>query len=239
MGTFDPGLGTLIDYHVHLSEDLNLEEAVALAEHRHMRFGIAEHPGAAYNIETDGDLTSYVRRLKAHAVYVGLQPMHLNWAADFSAEAIDQLDYVLMDADTLPMDDGTFLHIWRHDNFIWDVDAFIARYWAHIVNILSDEPIDIFARPTYLPVSLARHYDEIWTESRMRTIIELAKERDIALEIAEQVRVPGLRFVQMAKEAGAKFTFGTNARDQHAGDFHYCLEIAQRAALTREDMFTL
>jgi histidinol phosphatase-like PHP family hydrolase len=239
MGTLDPGLGTLIDYHVHLGEDLKLADAVALAAERHMRFGIVEHPGAAFGIESDDDIGSYAKRLREHGLYVGLQPMHLDWAQAFSDTALRELDYVLMDADTVPLDDGSFLHIWRHDNFIWDVETFVERYRTHIVNILSNEPIDIFARPTYLPVSLARHYDEIWTEARMREIIELAVARDIALEIAEQVRVPSLRFIQMAKEAGAKFTFGTNARDHHAGDFHYCLQMAERAALTQEDLFIL
>jgi histidinol phosphatase-like PHP family hydrolase len=144
-----------------------------------------------------------------------------------------------MDADTIPLDDGSWLRIWKHDNFIEDMDAFIERYLAHIVNILTAEPIHIFGRPTYLPINFARHYDDIWTEDRMHTIINLAKARDIALEIAENVRVPNLTFIQIAKAAGIKFTFGTNARNQNAGNFHYCIEMAKKAGLTREDMFVV
>ena len=239
--TFDLGQGKLgfpiIDYHVHLSDDLTVEHAVALAEQRQMKFGIVEHPGAGSLIKTDADMRAYIQRLRAYPVYAGLQPMHVGWSQAFSAEVIAQLDYVLMDADTVPLDDGSWLSIWRHDNFIEDMDAFVDRYIKHIVHILTNEPIHIFARPTYLPINFARHYDEIWTADRMRVIIDLAKARDIALEIAENVRVPNLTFILMAKAAGIKFTFGTNARNQNAGNFHYCIEMARKAGLTREDMW--
>jgi general secretion pathway protein E len=36
------------------------------------------------------------------------------------------------------------------------MDAFIERYLAHIENVLTNEPIHIFARPTYLPINFAR-----------------------------------------------------------------------------------
>ncbi len=228
----------IIDYHVHLSQDLGIEEAVALAEERGMEFGIVQHPGMAYDLETDADLRRYVARLRAYPVYVGLQPTHLGWAARFGDGARGQLDYVLMDADTLPWE-GDYLYLWLHDNFIEDRDVFVERYMSHIVAILSKEPIDIFARPTFLPINFARHYDEIWTEARMRRIIDLAVARGIALEIAENVRVPSLRFVKMAKAAGATFTFGTNGRNHNAGNFHYGYEVAEQAGLTASDMLTL
>jgi histidinol phosphatase-like PHP family hydrolase len=245
MGSFDSlsrgagsGLGfPIVDYHVHLSEDLTIEGAVELAERRKMRFGIVAHPGPDGGIQTDRDLEAYVDGLRAFPVYAGLQPMYVNWSADFTEDAIDRLDYVLMDADTMPQPDGGWLRIWRHDNFIPDMDAFVEAYMDHIVHILSEEPIDIFARPTYLPINFARHYDEIWTKERMRTIIELAKERDIALEISENVRVPSPEFVRLAKAAGTKFTFGTNARNDNAGNFTYCISVARECGLREGDMW--
>jgi histidinol phosphatase-like PHP family hydrolase len=119
------------------------------------------------------------------------------------------------------------------------MDEFMELYMRHIVQILTHEPIDIFARPTYLPINFARHYDQLWTKERVRTIIELASARDIALEIQENTRVPSLPFIQQAKEAGIKFTFGTNARNHNAGNFHYCLEMAEKCSLTEADMFMI
>ena len=132
-----------------------------------------------------------------------------------------------MDADTVPQGEGNWLHIWKHDNFIEDMHVFMDQYLQHIANILMYEPITIFARPTYLPINFARHYDEIWTVERIHIIIDLAKHRDIALEIAENVRVPSMAFIKRAKAQGIKFTFGTNARNYNAGNLHYCLEMAE------------
>jgi len=227
----------IVDYHVHPSESLTVERAVELAKIRHMKFGIVEHPGSHHRIRTDQDLKAYMDHLKEFPVCIGLQPVYPNWSAAFSAELIDQLDYVLMDADTIPQENGGWLRIWRHDNFIQDMDEFVDRYMNHIVRILSEEPIDIFARPTYLPINFARHYDQIWTEERMLTIIELAKERDIALEISENVRVPSIKFVELAKAAGTRFTFGTNARNDNAGNLYYCIKVAKKCGLTEKDMF--
>jgi histidinol phosphatase-like PHP family hydrolase len=226
----------ITDYHVHLSQNLTIDRAVELARARAMTFGIVEHPGASFDLATDEDLARYIERLRAHPVRVGLQPVHVGWDAAFSQEILDRLDYVLIDADTLPLDDGSYCYLWLHDNFIEDMDAFVERYMAHIVRILSEAKLDIFARPTFLPINFARHYDEIWTRARMQTIIDLARARDIALEIAENVRVPSLAFIKMAKNAGIKFTFGTNGRNLNAGNFHYAIEMAVKAGLTRDDM---
>ena len=146
---------TITDYHVHLSDQLPIEAAVALAAERGQRFGILEHPGSAYSsfgLDTDAELRHYAAQLRRSPVHVGLQPMFVGWAGQFSTEALSELDYVLMDADTVPWEGG-WLPIWRHDNFIEDLDVFLDAYFHHITDILTNEPLQIFARPTYLPMN--------------------------------------------------------------------------------------
>src|SRR5215472_12095629 len=41
------------DYHVHLSEHLSIDQAVALGKERGIQIGILEHPGPGYPINTD------------------------------------------------------------------------------------------------------------------------------------------------------------------------------------------
>jgi histidinol phosphatase-like PHP family hydrolase len=170
---------------------------------------------------------------------VGLQPVYRGWAERFSQDLLDELDYVLMDADTVPLGDGNHLAIWRHDNYIEDVDAFMELYMAHIEGILRDEPITIFARPTYLPVNFGRYYDQLWTEERTSRMIELAKQREIAFEISTPMHVPKGEIILKAKEAGLKFAFGTNARNADAGKLHYGLRMVDECGLSREDMLLL
>jgi len=91
------------DYHVHLSNALSIEQAVTVAKERGVQIGIVEHPGPGYAINTDTELMRYIDRLRKHPVRVGLQPVYAGWSKNFSQNVLIQLDYVLMDALTLPV----------------------------------------------------------------------------------------------------------------------------------------
>jgi hypothetical protein len=229
----------LVDYHVHLTEDFTIDKAVELSQKRRIKFGIVEHPGNHSPIKTDSDLNAYISKLRKYPVVVGLQPMYLNWSKNFSKELLGKVDYILMDADTIPLKDDKYLSIWKHNNYIANIDEFMILYMRHIENILKFEPINIFARPTYLPVNFGRYYDKLWTKERMLKIVELAKQNNIAMEISTPMHVPSKEFITLAKSEGLKFTFGTNARNNDAGKFHYGLQMVKECELTKEDMFQL
>src|SRR5690242_18762395 len=226
------------DYHIHLSEQLSIEQAVNLGKQRGVSVGIVEHPGPGYKINTDDELQHYIDSLRAYPVRIGLQPVYPGWSKAFSKSLLGQLDYILMDALTLPKPDGGWLAIWQIDTMVDDAESFMTRYLQFIEQILTTEPIDIFGWPTFLPVPIARQYFELWTTPRMLQIIDLAQSRKIAIEINEVAHVPDERFITLAKRAHLKFTFGTDSRTpQNAMHFYYCYQMAQKCSLTEEDMF--
>jgi len=229
----------IVDYHVHLSGRFNIERAVELSKKRGIKFGIVEHPGRGYRIVNDEALKRYIDMLENYPVYKGLQPVYPNWAKAFSKKLLYQLDYILMDAMTLPEKDGSWLRIWRANTKVADKEAFMKRYVDFNLQILSSEPVDIFAWPTFLPACIADEYDVLWTNELMQKIIDAAVKKDIAIEINEPAKVPKIKFVKMAKKAGAKFTFGTDSRSNRAGKFEYCLQMAKQGGLTKKDMFVL
>jgi histidinol phosphatase-like PHP family hydrolase len=225
------------DYHVHLSPTLSIEQALRLGEERQVQIGIVEHPGPGYPINTDADLKQYIDGLRKYPVRIGLQPVYAGWSKSFSKSLLDELDYVLMDALTLPNGDGTWLAIWQIDTHVDDEEAFMTRYMQFIEQVLTTEPIDIFAWPTFLPVPIARHYQKLWTRPRMQRILDLAHARKIAIEINEVAHVPDENFILLAKRATLKFTFGSDSRNQNAAHFYYCYQMAQKCGLTEADMF--
>lgn len=226
------------DYHVHLSPDLSIEQAVQLGKERHVQIGIVDHPGPGYKIQTEAHLKQYVDGLRNYPVRIGLQPVYAGWSKAFSKSLLDQLDYVLMDALTLPRPEGGWLAIWQIDTMVDDEEDFMARYMQFIEQVLTTEPIDIFAWPTFLPVPIARQYKQLWTRPRIDRIIDLAKARKIAIEINEVAHVPDETFIMAAKRAALKFTFGTDSRNpQNAAHFFYCFQMAQKCGLTEADMF--
>jgi histidinol phosphatase-like PHP family hydrolase len=227
----------VVDYHVHLSPTLSIEQALQLGKERGVQIGIVEHPGPGYPINTDADLKKYIDGLRSYPVRIGLQPVYAGWSKAFSKQLLDELDYVLMDALTLPNSDGTWLAIWQIDTHVDDEQAFMTRYMQFIEQVLITEPIDIFAWPTFLPVPIARQYSQIWTRQRTGRIIDLAKARKIAVEINEVAHVPDETFITQAKRSGLKFTFGTDSRNQNAAHFYYCYQMAHKCHLTDADMF--
>lgn len=233
----------LIDYHVHLSHGLPLDRAIALARSRGVKFGIVDHPGRNVGgfrqIETDAELQAYIASLRGHDVLVGLQPVYPGWSEPFAPSTLAQLDYVLMDALSMPDGNGGWMYLWAADTFIEDEEAFMERYVAYIHQLLETERIDIFAWPTYLPAGIAREYRRLWTNARMLGVIERARARSVAIEINEVARVPDATFIGLAKAAGLKFTFGTDARNDNAGRFSYCLRMARECGLTAANMFTV
>ena len=234
-----PGKPTfpVVDYHVHLSEQLSIDQALALGKERQVQIGIVEHPGPGYPINTDAELNHYIEALRKYPVRIGLQPVYPGWSKTFSKNLVEQLDYILMDALTLPKPDGGYLAIWQIDTMVDDEDAFMTRYLQFIEQVLTTEPIDIFGWPTFLPVPIARQYSQLWTRPRINRILDLAQAKKIAIEINEVAHVPDENFIRSAKRAGLKFTFGTDARNQNATHFYYCFQMAQKCALTETDMF--
>ncbi len=226
----------LYDLHVHMAKGFSIEQIVGIAEKRKVRFGVVEHPAFGI-IKDDADLRKYLERLRQFPVLIGLQPVNLGWSKKFSPELLGQVDYVLMDPQTIPLGNGQFMHIWEFNTYVEDTDEFMERYMAYSLQILRDEPINIFGWPLFLPVCIARDYYTLWTEDRMQQLITAARKRNIAFEINDMSHTPHEQFIRMAKEQGLKFTFGSDARDNHAGQLAFCRRMAQKCNLKAEDLY--
>jgi histidinol phosphatase-like PHP family hydrolase len=226
----------LMDLHVHLTNDFTIERMLEIARTRNVKFGIVEHP-AVWAIKDDADLKKYIDKLRKYPVYIGLQPIELGWSKRFSPELLSQIDYVLMDPQRVPMGNGETLSIWQFDTYVEDTEEFMKRYMAYTMEILNNEPINIFGWPLFLPVCIARDYYTLWTEERIQQIISALKKRNIAIEINDMSHTPHDKFILKAKEQGLKFTFGSDSRNQNAGRLAYSKAVAKKCNLKKEDFY--
>ncbi len=233
----------LVDFHVHL-DNLGLEKALAISEKRGVRFGIVEHAGRKENeypvvLSSDADLARHLEALEGKGVYRGVQAERLDWVPCFSKEIIARLDYVLTDALTFLEKDGRWVELWKTEKVrIGDKQDFMERYVAHHLRVIRETPIDILANGTFLPQALQGEFDTLWTPERMKRIIDAAVACGVAIEINSSMRLPRPAFLKMAREAGARFSFGSNFRGPDVGKLDYCVETARALGLKREDMFT-
>jgi len=112
------------------------------------------------------------------------------------------------------------------------------RYVDFHVQVMSNEPLDILANPTFVPELLAPEYDRLWTDLRMRRIIDAAVKYRVAIEINSRYRVPRMAFLRMAKAAGLKFSFGSNAHTADGiGNIDYGVEMYRKLNLKPDQFF--
>jgi len=228
----------LVDLHAHLEGELPLERVLEIAEARGVTLGVVEHGGHGQALHDDDSLLRYVDSMEGSPVYKGMQAEGLDWTSCFTVEAVARLDFVLSDALTFPERDGTRVRIWEPHVRIDDAQDFMDRYVDFNVEVMAREPIDILANPTFLPACIEAQYDALWTPARMERVIAAAVRYGVAIEINSRYRIPSLPLLRMAREAGVRFSFGSNHHGEDIGRLEYCLEMASELGLTKQDVFT-
>lgn len=230
-----------VDFHVHL-DNSTIETVFPLSATRGVKFGIVEHAGTRENVypvvlSNDAELRAYIAMLHGHDVYKGVQAEYDDWFGCFSRDALGELDFILTDAMTLPGPDGRREKLWEKGAHIGDAESFMDRYVDWHVHLLETAPIDIFANITWLPQQFLADYDKLWTPSRMRKVIGALVAHGAAVEINSKLQLPKMPFLQMAKDSGAKFSFGSNGRYPDMGKIDYSIKTAQSLHLKSTDIF--
>ena len=215
----------LVDWHLHIRGGMTVDAAVRRERDWVVRSSAMENHGREWEIFDNARLRDFAARArKANpGMPVGIQVNDRDWFAQIDAETRAQFDYIL--ADTMIM--GKLPS--GRDNRLWmvkeipDADAWMEAYFKHVMSVLG-EPISIYANATYLPTPIAAEYDRLWTDDRMRAVIARCVEKNIAIEIQAESAFPRPKFLKLAKEMGAKFSFGTNNFDPGPKDLSRWLE---------------
>ncbi len=228
----------LINLHAHLKGGLTLDEVVADWLATGINYGIAVNCGVGFPVTNDAAVFAFADQVRDAPVFLAMQAEGREWVQMFSREARQRFDYVFTDSMTFTDARGQRTRLWMPEEVnVGDPEAFMDYLVKQAVAILSNEPIDVYVNPTFLPEEIAQDYDRLWTDDRMRQVIRAAVEHEVAIEINGRYRLPSERFIRMAKDAGAKFTFGTNNGGRELGALDYCLEMQRKCGLQWQDMF--
>lgn len=229
-----------IDYHVHLKGGLTIDEVVQNSQSVGINYGIAPNCGLKFPVTNDSTLFNYIDSVAESPTFKGMQAEGREWVTLFSPEAVAKFDYVFTDAMTFTDKKGRRNRIWIPEE-VWvdDKQQFMDDLVAKIEAIFSQEPVDIYVNPTVLPAVLMEEYDQLWTRERMERVVKVLAENGIALEINARYKTPKAEMIKMAKEAGVKFSFGTNNTGRELGKLDYCIEMIQECGLTPNDMFEI
>jgi len=229
----------VVNYHVHLKGGLTLDEALALSRKTGVFYGIAVNCGLNFSVTNDAGIDEYLRSVQGAPAFIAMQAEGREWVHMFSKEAISRFDYVFSDSMTIFDDTGRRMRLWMRNEVpeIKDKQAFMDMLVDRTVKILSTEPINIYVNPTFLPDQIARDYDQLWTEERMKKVVDAAAAHHVAIEINSRYRLPSAAFLKLAKAAGCKFTFGTNNGDRDVGRLDYCFQMVREVGLKWQDIW--
>ncbi len=229
-----------IDFHVHLKGGLTIEEVVENSQKLGINYGVAPNCGLHFPVTDDASLNDYLKEVAGSPTFKGMQAEGREWITLFSPEAIAKFDYVFTDAMTFTDHKGRRTRIWIPEE-VWvdDKQQFMEQMVGKIEAIFSQEPVDIYVNPTVLPAEIMDEYEELWTTERMERVVKVLAENNVALEINARYKVPNAKMIKMAKEAGVKFSFGTNNTGRDLGRLDYCLQMIEECKLTPDDMFEI
>ena len=233
----------VIDYHVHLKGGLTKEMAHAMSMNYGINYGVAPNAGeggVGRMLADDGEVYAYFEEVKDMPFLRGVQGEGRKWTATFSQEALGVFDYLFTDAMTIVDHKGRLSRIYRPEEVRYDgitKEAYMDHLVDQTVKILTNEPADIFANPTYIPDDMNPDYARYWTDERVDKVLDVLEKYHIALEINARYKIPSLDIIRKAKERGIKFTFGTNNVDANFGKLEYCLEAVEKCGLTVDDIW--
>ena len=233
----------VIDYHVHLKGGLTKEMAHALSMNYGINYGVAPNAGeggVGRMLADDKEVYEYYEEVKPLPFLCGVQGEGRKWTATFSQEALGIFDYLFTDAMTIMDHKNRNSRIYRAEEVHYDgvtKEQYMEQIVDQTVKILTNEPADIFANPTYIPEDMQADYDKYWTDERIDRVLDVMQEHHIALEINPRYRIPSLKIIQKAKDRGLKFTFGTNNVDANFGKLEYCIEAIEQCGITPDDLW--
>lgn len=227
----------VLDYHVHLKGGLTKEEAARQSRKTGINYTIAPNCGIGFPITNDEQIFAYLDTMRTQPFILAMQAEGREWLTTFSQEARDEFDYVFTDALTFTDNKGRRTRLWiKEETWIEDEQKYMDLIVDKICEVLK-EPVDIYVNPCYLPDQMSNRYDEFWTEERINKFVDALAKSGKALEINELYQIPSLAILKKAKEAGVKFTFGTNNVVPEVSMLEYSIKMKKALGLTSADMY--
>lgn len=226
----------VLDYHVHL-KGITAAQAAEQSRHYGINYALAPNCGIGFPITTDAEVMQYLEAMQGQPFIQAMQGEGREWPQTFSKAVRDQFDYVFTDALTFTDTKGRRTRLWIPEEvFIENEDQYMDLIVQKIVDVMQ-EPMDVYVNPNFLPDVMNDRYDEFWTAERMEKVIEAMVATGKVLEINHRYKIPNKEFIQKAKEAGLKFTFGTNNADGDFGKLEYCIQMKDECGITAADMY--
>jgi histidinol phosphatase-like PHP family hydrolase len=219
-----------------------------LAAERGVQIGIADHISTRnvnQFVATGQDLRRYLDVLDGLPVF---RAGEFCWCDTFWStvpdELMDRFDYRIGSNHGFYLPDGTLASPWwRRLPEPWNrnpaqvMDAMV----RNLCDLVRTMPIHILAHPTLTPQALFDLEDDVhawWTPEREDLLIDALVGSGVAMEISNRYRLPHDRLLRKAREAGARFSLGSDGHhEDQVARLEWAVDAARRAGIGDRDIF--
>jgi histidinol phosphatase-like PHP family hydrolase len=228
-------LNTIADLHTHTvfsDGRLSPEEVSRIASDKGYLVGLADHCGPGnFQLDSEARFEKYLSAIQKLPVYRAVE-LDLGREIPVSREILKRCHYLIGGVHSVGAVDFFDKSVTRAD---------LGYLLQEILGIIETKSksycFDILAHPGLLPCNFREQKDAITQDWRVK-LVELALKCNLAIELSSRWLVPDLKLGAMAKEAGLKFSLGS---DGHGADkmcrLDYSLELAVMLDLTDRDLF--
>jgi len=225
----------IADLHTHTvfsDGRLKPEEVLRIAEGKGYRLGLADHCGPGnFQLDSKDRFEEYLSAIQDLPVYWAVE-LDLGREIPVPREDLKRCHYLI----------GGIHSVGQVDFFDpkiieGDLGLLLEGMLEVIERQSRKYSFNILAHPGLLPCNFREQKDAITNEWRLK-LVELALKCNLAIELSSRWQVPDLKLAKMAKEAGLKFSLGS---DGHGADrmcrLEYSLMMAEKLGLTDRDLF--
>ena len=230
----------IVDYHVHQPKGMDMEALLKKSLEDGYEYGIAINCGVGFPVSTNEQAKEYFNSNRNMPFFIAMQAEGREWVGTFSKETFDLFDYVFTDALTFHDHKDRRTMLWADKTVIIDIpeEEYMDMIIDRTLNVLNEEPIDIWVNPTLLGNTMMAEYEKFWNEKRVEMIVKHLKINNVALEINARYKLPSAKIIKAAKAAGVKFALGTNnGNAQQLDRLDYSLKMVEECGLTINDMW--
>lgn len=223
---------------------LSPDGVAAVGKAKGLVIGLADHALMHGRLRSAADFAMYYAAADRNRLLRGLE-VDLGVPLTWPIRVLEEADYVIGSLHGLTLDgqEHPFIEYFNHrlgfrDHYeppaaFADRNRFLDACLAAFRKGLDDWPINILGHCTLLP-GVAGDLPVDWID----TLIRLAVDRGVAIEISGLWRVPDATFLRRALELGATFSFGSDGHTRETvGEIGYCREMAEQLDLPAGRLF--
>jgi len=226
----------MIDAHVHSTfsdGELQVEDIVKISVQKGCKVGISDHVGTMYPLNDKDGILNYLSFLKSYPVYKSLE-LNINENFPLPSIILDTVDYRI---GGVHFQKEALLGIAGFSTA--DIEGFMGKITAFILEAMRERRIDILSHPTCLPNSIKEREEELFSGEVSTLIIRTAVENNVALEINSFFKVPNRNCIKKAVEMGAKISLGSDGhRKEQVCNLEYSLQMLKELNIPEKQIWT-